>query len=572
MKTTFPDLQYATQQRFFAKMLNSISHSPHQEYKTQQRTSPACNICKHPDADIEHILYHCPHSDLQATRAQLENAIIDILNPKRNLHTLVTDHPDILTVHMRNSQFSGENLLNTSRYPHAIDLREEMTVHILEALPESRWYRKSHTHPDTVTVQDPYARHVMGHERNRTTPKHHRLNTKVFWKLLDWHHMTQGMPLPLQNYDKRAHDIWTAIEDAQTTSGHPSLCYATQRTLLDILIDEIGCKRELFSNILNTYERFESRCMLQQNAPFAEKAKIKINGLSMHSFCGNVYGNPPYDGNLTLSNTVTQTLNMAEQICDGHHAFRGTFLLPLTSDKLRSRLANPNATLLFRFPNNTLPFIPDAYWNGKSKQNIGCYNQKHTNIVILLYENKDNTSTFKKVNLDAIYEKLAHWFICMTPKPTTLDADTLHATGVPFHFFAKAWASPFPSDWKFWGPLIPQPYHYSYAGATHDLHEPSHKNPFLDVRNWDRQAAALGILPGTFKSFIKAISASRASANQVLDAVSINMRTYAAKIFKKYWRLDEMQICETAKKRRHCATTTDNNTHTDEALLPPDPP
>ena len=171
---------------------------------------------------------------------------------------------------------------NKTLYPHSIDLHDTTlrhTIRIIEALPESRWYRKSHTRPNTVTVEDPYAHRQ--HDGNSKTPKHqhYHINIESFWNLIFWHELTHDTPLPLKDYDKRAHDIWTAARHAKHMSGHPSLCWATPRALLDILIDEIGCSRELFSNILNTYNRFKSRCMLQTNRAFSKKAGIHINGL-----------------------------------------------------------------------------------------------------------------------------------------------------------------------------------------------------------------------------------------------------------------------------------------------------
>eukprot|EP00959_Pyramimonas_sp_CCMP1952_P014046 297104-Pyramimonas_sp.AAC.1 len=47
-----------------------------------------------------------------------------------------------------------------------------------------------------------------------------------------------------------------------------SLCWATDPSLLDIFIDEIGCTTELFSNMLNTYRRFSQRRMLHVNHRF----------------------------------------------------------------------------------------------------------------------------------------------------------------------------------------------------------------------------------------------------------------------------------------------------------------
>ena len=126
--------------------------------------------------------------------------------------------------------------------------------------------------------------------------------------------------------------------------------------------------------------------MLQRNLSFATKARITLDGLSSNAFIGNVYGNLPYDGKSTNNNTVNKTLDKAEEACTHQQPFRGTFLLPLSHNKLKDRLESKFVTLLIKFPNNTLPFIPDGYWQGQQKQNTGCYNQEHNNIAFLLYE------------------------------------------------------------------------------------------------------------------------------------------------------------------------------------------
>ena len=545
--TSTLDLHYANQQRFFALLLNSISHTPHQEHKIQQRDTPACALCTETDADIEHIIHHCPHPDLVRIRRQLNDATLDILNPLRNLATIRS-----IPTH-NNTTHTIHNIPNQTLYPHSIDLHDttqQYTIRIIEALPESRWYRKSHTRPNTVTVEDPYAHRCQ--EENLKTPnhRHYRVNIESFWNLISWHELTHDTPLPLKDYDKRAHDIWTAAKNAKHMSGHPSLCWAAPRALLDILIDEIGCSRELFSNILNTYNRFESRCMLQSNPAFSKKAGIRINGLSIRSFIGNVYGNPPYDGKSTSNDTVKKTLDKAEQMCRSSETpFTGTFIVPLTPAALRTRLANPHTKLLFKFPNNTLPFIPDAHWHGKSRQKLGCYNQLNTNIVILLYQTPHNIQNFHskqtpRPDIDSIQRKLAHWFLCATPQPSRLNVDILRTTGVPLDLFVEAWASPYPSEWKFWEPKPPSSQldtqHNAYAGATQDLFNLNSSKPFSDIINWDRRAAALGIFPRTFPLFLKATTASLATPNQLSKTLSRNMRAYTAKLFKKYWQLDKM--------------------------------
>ena len=521
--TNLPDAQ---RQRFFSKMLNSISHTPHQSHKIKQLPTPECTICKHKDADTDHILYHCQHKQLNHIRQQLQKAIIDLLTPKNNLIT----YSQSLIPERDNMLCTPNHIL----YPHSIDLHDEPPTRILEALPESRWYRKSKTNPDTITIENPTHRKSDDIDH----PKHFRVAVLTFWNLITWHDLTHDTPRPLSTYDNRAIDIWQAIKEAKETSGHQSLCWATNRSLLDILIDEIGCQRELFSNILNTYHRFTSRCMLQPNPTFATKAKIILDGLSQQAFEGNVYGNPPYDGSTTRNNTVNKTLDMAEQTCMRPKPFRGTFILPLSADKLRKRLASPHATLLFRFPNNTLPFIPDGFWQGKQRQFIGCYNQANTNVVLLLYQTEMAPTGHPEINIELVRDKLAQWFLAETPT-NNQNATVLTDTGVPIKHFQKAWTSPYPAEWKFWKP-IPDYLHDTldrkYPGAAMDANF-GPENPFKDIITWDRRASALGIFPKSFALFVKNVAKSKKTTNQIIRSVSYVMRTYSYRLFKKYWHL-----------------------------------
>jgi len=181
-----------------------------------------------------------------------EDQLMSIIQPKT----------DLLTYHQKYDDHSCLCLPNTTVYPHSLDLHEVAPVQIIEALPESRWYRKSKTKSNTtIVIENPHMDPLSD------DPKHQRTTVQNFWTLINWHKLTSQDARPLKEYDDRAHDIWQAIKEAKDTSGSPSLCWATLRSLLDILIDEVGCDTELFSNILNTYFRFKARriCYKQMN-------------------------------------------------------------------------------------------------------------------------------------------------------------------------------------------------------------------------------------------------------------------------------------------------------------------
>ena len=100
-----------------------------------------------------------------------------------------------------------------------------------------------------------------------------------------------------------------AVIQSKQSSGDESLCWTADRLLLDILIDECGCERELFSNILNTYHRFSTRRVLSIHASFATHVGLELDGLAMDAYQGVVYGNPPFDGRHADRDTINMTLN-----------------------------------------------------------------------------------------------------------------------------------------------------------------------------------------------------------------------------------------------------------------------
>eukprot|EP00959_Pyramimonas_sp_CCMP1952_P152852 3198061-Pyramimonas_sp.AAC.1 len=117
---------------------------------------------------------------------------------------------------------------------------------------------------------------------------------------------------------------------------------------------------------------------------------------------------------------------------------------------------------------------------------------------------------------------------------------TLTETGIPISHFQKAWTSPYPTEWKFWKPVGDQQLgpesNRKYPGATLDAHlEP--EQPFKDIINWDRHAAALGIFPKSFALFVKSITKSKKPTNKIICSISDLMRTYSYKLFKTYWSL-----------------------------------
>jgi hypothetical protein len=153
--------------------------------------------------------------------------------------------------------------------------------------------------------------------------------------------------------------------------------------------------------------------MLQTNEMFAEIAGVEINGLKDEAYKGSNYGNPPFDGIKNGTNTIIQTLDKAQEASVTKSLFiRVVFFLQLTDKTLKERLKHPRAKLLMKFPNDSIPFIPDNHWYGRPRQ-AGCYKEKHTRLVLLTYESENLGHL--NFNYQSLHKEMSSRFIHTTP-------------------------------------------------------------------------------------------------------------------------------------------------------------
>jgi hypothetical protein len=517
--------------RFFVKLLTSVAHTPHRAHMLGKLPTPACTLCGALDATSEHVLLHCTHVKLLRLRDRLDKTLTGLLTPGTGPQ-YYQSHP--VAYH------PIEKLTNTTLYPYATNLHAIKTTQvILDALPETRWYRISNRDKGTITIEHPHSGEGPGERKQCRVPR------VTFWSLVAWHVLSHSSrPLAPEAYNARAADIWNAVTESKATSGKETLCWTTSRLLLDILVDKGGCQREQFSNLVNTYHRFLTRCMLQENPAFAEHGGIAGDGLLLETFLsvvGALFLNPPYDGKLNGLNAVKQSLDLAERASNERDSFRAFCFLPLTATKLRRRLLHPRARLLMKFPVDSVPFIPDSYWYGGGKQSAGCYREPHTNMVLLMYESVI-TGDLPPLE-DDFFQSLASWFMSVTPDKNH-NVDALEFTGIPMRFYENVRTQTFPQEWKLWqaDPTVAvledgiSPSRTHYVGAIQDNSRIG-LSPFKDVIEWDRIAAHVGILPDSFRLFLHDVGIPQAQLPTVHNSIVDIMRGHSFNIFKLYWSL-----------------------------------
>ena len=510
--------------RFYNKFVSEVLPTPYTKQRNKGMHNHECPICGAPKADLAHIVLDCTHERLEKRREELDASIRKLIINKRST----------LSGEQQYFQHPIANVDQNKLYPYTNGIPEEGIGYHLEGLPESRLYRNSNTRANTITVTHPDTNSVKEYRPVRRVP------TTTFWALVAWHQVTHSqMPRKRRAYDQRARDIWEAITRAKETSGEASVCYATGRELLDILADECKSSTELFCNILNTHLGFAQRRTLEAHAAFATRAGLNVDGLDETAYVHSVYGNPPYDGT-----TIEKTLNIAEGAAE-RPGFRAIYFIPLTDKRRQARMQHHTATILMEFPNDTVPFIPDAYWYGESGRKItrgtGCYKEKHTRLYLIMYESAD-LEDLPPINYDTLHTRLAEWYLPVLPKKHN-NKETLQSTRVPMQYFDKVQSDEYrlPMSWRFWNRRVGHGAGYgrcsnSYEGAAMDSY--SMKNAAVrEVIGWDPMVSIAGALPGNFKEFLRKIANPADKVGDITKKVGHALREHGKNIYAEYNKL-----------------------------------
>ena len=515
-----------------------MTHTPHQQHKLNKIRPKICPLCLADDANEDHILHTCEAPELIEVRKRFDDKMCKLLSPTASKPSYTQSHP--------HSTHPLINIPMQQIYPLANQLFDTPVICILRALPESRWYRQSNTKTNMIVVQNPNLTAQVPQYPQHQNQVH--IPTQLFWTLIAWHDLThETTPVPIHTYDNRAHDIWEAVTKSKETSGSSALCWATDRILLDIVIDECKCTTELFSNIVNTYHRFLNRRMLYAHPNFSKHGNLHLDGLHQTAYVGSVFGNPPFDGNIANKSTINQTLDNAANAALTTIGFRAVFLLPLTPDKLTIRLTHPRATLLMRCPNDSIPFMPYSKWYGNDTR-TGCYKESNTHLMLLMYQS-ENTGSLSNINIHSLNQKLANWYMHVAPKNKQTHKDFLYTT-IPLHFFTSIEENNIPENWNFWAIPSSPPCIDLYSGAPQD-NTYMQKTPFRDITYWPRCLSKLGLLPDTFPEFLRDIGFTVKRATELKNLIPSLLKTHTLHVFSLYWkRLSELRAIEKRKNKK----------------------
>ena len=226
---------------------------------------------------------------------------------------------------------------------------------------------------------------------------------------------------------------------------------------------------------------------------------------------------------------------MAEKASVERNSFRAIFFLPLQAKRLKQRLSHPNATLVMKFPDDSVSFIPDNYWHGGNRK-AGCYKEANTNMVLIMYES-ENKRDLQPINYNKLQQKLAAWYINKTPNRNH-EKEKLQFTGIDMKHYERILRAKYPEEWKFWKPTTHEEETsqiQQYHGSCHDTRHLG-KTPFKDIVQWNRMAAHIGHLPDTFAIFLKEMGVQTKQIKNTTQDIVKMMKTHTLIMFKTYWK------------------------------------
>ena len=509
---------------FVTRYVAGLLTTPHTEWRMGKADTPRCPLCDSADATMNHIVYHCTHPTLVEARRKLDVEATKLLTP-----------PD-LTYAETHAEYEhpARKLDVKNLYPYATDLNRlkmnETPLHI-SGLPESRWYRQPQPHKVVV-----HAPHTVG-----VRPV--EISTAEFWKLVAWHDLTHtSMPMPSAAYDARARDIHAVVgHTADRGRNADRLCWAAHRTLLHIIVDELQCETELFSDVMNTFSRFKRRRTLRTHPAFRTHGGLEQDGLDIAAYEGSVYANPPYDGV-----TILRSMSIARERAR-RPGFRGIYLIPMTPDRLeRFKMEERHGKVLAEFPNGTMPFIHSDYWKGDSQRNDGrrgYYVQPDTTVVLVMFESED-LGPLAPIDMCRFKTRVAAWHRSVMPRQLRIE-ETYTATGLGEGCYREP---TLPEAWKLWKPIAERREEgVGYPGAIIDAYS-MHDTPVKDVVHWDNDLALMGVLPDTFHMFMRKIGHSNAAAKtrtrELVTLMWRHLRTmyYSYASFVKRGRRAELEL------------------------------
>ena len=253
--------------------------------------------------------------------------------------------------------------------------------------------------------------------------------------------------------------------------------------------------------------------------PFCHQGRIGFDGLAWDAYVDPitgigriVYGNPPFDGkDKGKSSAVMTTLEMGYKAANTVPGFSGTWILPL-SPKNQKRWFDKGFKLVFRFPHNTIPFIPHGYWTGDDPYVLpggGCYKDDYSDVVIIAIDSAP-TDTNPAFDWKPTQKKIARWFLNVLPK-SKVTKKRLEHTGVSSDIWEeviKERDELLPSSLCPW-PTRDPPRQYdtvSYYGGHHDTTViDTNSKPFRNAVRWPKVLTLMGYLPPSYSTVLGAI-------------------------------------------------------------------
>ena len=350
----------------------------------------------------------------------------------------------------------------------------------------------------------------------------------ILWKLLKWWTPPHGSTTSGTQAHAFANDVREALHHVQEhahrqpttacdrgTLRDKSMCWASDDTFQDIMIDIFGPRApdttpiiEMFSDILNTYHRFNSRAMAHCPAPFAQGGNILENGCDRRHWANAyVLGNPEYNGVKQGEQDM-----ILQAIAHAPLARRAALIIPDVAE-YRAAITRTGGSIAFQWKSQSIGFTPDDYWKGIArKRNVG----KISTPMILAVWTTPTADALHPVDTEALNRRLTAW--TKTHNPAKTRAPTHDRPPLALR------------TWE--GPDLQPANTLNYMGAAIDDRHPD-TLPASTALLWPRAMGAMGIFPPTYPTILESCGATPKAARRAVKAAAAALATTAHLLWRQ---------------------------------------
>ena len=398
---------------------------------------------------------------------------------------------------------------------------------VLVHMPERRWVVEGKK-KGVYTVRDP-----MGVAPDQ------RLRSEAYWKLRSWWSGAWDDGGVAFVTDLRKGLAALVAEVVQGThERRQSMCWASDETFADIVVDVGDVVGEAFGDLRNLCDRYEWGCTLEGVLGFygpgedPDEGRVRQNGLRTEVWVEmRVNGNPEFNVRDVSSgghDMVVQAIELAKT------SEFSLLEFPLFAGcGYEGRVRSAGGVIVFQAPPDSWSFVPDAYWHGGSEKNRKGYLPDHVMAVVALGRRVRNGR--ENGRIERLKDHIEAWWAGRAPE----------ALAVAYLARRRDGGKALPQWMRWWDPEREVQLGWGWGRDVR-----STEGAYHQASMWEGEMGGMGWAPPSFKTVLVDLGVEPAEAKRASGELVAMLRAGT----KDMWELR----CHAQRKEEGARGITDD--------------